>query len=339
MNEDWTFSKINNSRTVDNSFFIRSLIELYESTGNVTYYQKAAWLLHFIQYYHRNAAYGGYHIEVDGTGTPNYEYYPYGYLPGLVACASGSLLRHDPTNASFLNELTYALDFALSMYWDDLFGGYCYSYNPAGTIYRSSKPLYMQNTMLQAFLQGYQFTRNETYLEHAIEIGNFISTNFADPGSVFFTRLDRDLNVIWPEKDSGSLAGTVISFLDLYNVTMDMQFLTTARYTSAFIISNHFDPSYLGFYSTTDAAGTPLDTNKNPFYQALILSALLHPRLGSLSTFPPTTTPTPPPSLIPLPIIGLMIVVILIPIIGSIILVVSDRRTKPAKVQKIEGKF
>jgi len=118
MAEDWSSAIISNSRTIDNSFFIRALVLLYEHNGNRTYYQTAVWLMSFISYFHRNAAYGGYHIEVDEFGNPNFYYYPYGMLPGLVALAAGSLPSVEPRNTSFLDELNYALNFAYDEYWE-----------------------------------------------------------------------------------------------------------------------------------------------------------------------------------------------------------------------------
>ena len=343
MAEDWSSAIISNSRTIDNSFYIRALVDLYEHTGNQTYYQTAVWLLSFITYFHRNFAYGGYHIEVDEFGTPNYYYYPYGKLPGYVALAAGSLLSVEPTNTSFLDELNYALNFAYREYWDFIYGGYCYGYTPQGAIYESRKTLWFQSIMMTAFHTGYIYTGNTHYRNHSIEIADFIIKHFTDSSSGLLSEVTRDLFVLNSIRNSGALANTASALLDMYILTGNVTYLYYGWNAINFVKQYHYDSNYLGFFKWCAASGTPVDTEKWSEFQYDILLAFTrydpneYPPPTTTDPPPTTTTPTTPttPSfdlLLPLTIIGGTIIVVQV-IILAIILI--QRKEKPVKYSQL----
>ncbi len=347
MVEDWSSAIIGNSRTMENSCLIRALVELYKHTGNVAYYETAIWLMFYIHYFHRNTATGGYHIEVDEFGNPNLTYYPYGYLPGYVALACASLLTFDPTNATFLEELNYALNFALESYWDSPNGGYCSIYTPSGSIYESFKPLHMQSVMIEAFVAGYLFTANMTYRYHAIEIANLILNHWTDAYPGFVMDVSRTLSVTNSKRNAIYLAYTARAFLDLYLITGNTTYLDSGVEAMNFIRLYHYDPSYLGYYAECYASGNPADTTKKPGYQSDILSALVRYDFGDepppttteppTTTDPPPTTPTTPtiPSLgflLPLTIIGGTIIALQVVVIAVLL---TQRRQKSVKYPRL----
>ncbi|MFX1577274.1 MAG: hypothetical protein ACFFCF_08865 [Promethearchaeota archaeon] len=275
MVEDWSSAIVWNSRTADNSHLICALVELFKHTGNTTYYDTAAWLMYFIHDFHHNLDHGGYHIEVDGFGNPNLIYYPFGYLPPIVALACGALLSIDPSNTTFLEELNYALNFAQRVYWDSPYGGYCQVYTPSGAIYDSTKPLHAQSLMIQAFLIGYRFTLNMTYWNHAKEIANHLLGYWTDANLGFMTRVTRQLEPEDFNRNSAYLAYTAKAFFDLYHLTKNLSYWEMHLGCVEFIRSHHYDPSNVGFYAICDADGNPVDTTKKPGYQSDILSALI----------------------------------------------------------------
>jgi uncharacterized protein YyaL (SSP411 family) len=289
MTQDWSGALIDNSRTIDNCNIIRGLAKLFKHTGNDTYYQTAVDLMYFIRDYQRNGEYGGYHIEVNGSGVPNNAYYPWGYSPGFVALACGSLLSIDPTNATFLNELNYALNFALTHYWDEPNGGYCEAYTPTGSIYMSNKPLHIQSVLLHGFITGFQYTTNETYYSHSEDIANLILNYWTDSGLAFMKDVNQDLSPRNSDRNSVYLAYAAEAFLEMYNSTTNNTYLEGAQEAIAFISNYHYDPEYVGFYRNCDIGGVLISSDKSPIYNAYILSALL--RLNkSLTTAPPPNT-------------------------------------------------
>lgn len=351
MNQDWASVIIGNSRTLDNSYFIRALMDLYEHTGNRTYHETAIWLLFFLRFYHHNEVYGGYHADVDGLGNPDLSYYPYGFLPGLVALACGSLLSVDPTNTSFLDELNYALNFAYTKYWDAPYGGYCYGYTPAAAIYQSHKQLNMQSTMLQAFLTGYLYTSNTTFYNHAIEIANFILTHYADSHPGFVSEITQTLSVRESNRHSIALANTACALLDMYLTTGNIIYMTSGVAAVDFIKQHHFDPTYSGFYSTCDTSGNPVNTEKRPLHQNMILQALTRYDFGDnpppTTTNPPPTTTDPPTTpagtnpqlwlILTFTIMGITVIIVLEVVL--VVMLVQQRRqpTKYVGVKKPRG--
>lgn len=275
MTQDWSGALIDNSRTIDNCNIIRGLVELYKQTGNDTYYQTAVNLMSFIRTYQRNGDYGGYHIEVDGSGVPNPAYYPWGYSPGFVALACGSLLSVDPANATFLDELNYALNFALTRYWDEPIGGYCYVYAPTGAIYQDNKPLHIQSVLLHGFITGYRYTANETYYTHSEDIANLVLNYWTDSGLAFLMDVNRDLSPCRSDRNSVYLAYAAEAFLEMYNSTTNITYYKGAQEAIGFISNYHYDPEYVGFYKSCDIGGALINSDKSPVYNAYILSALL----------------------------------------------------------------
>lgn len=327
MTHDWSSSIISNSRTIDNCNIIRGLVELYKQTGNNTYYHTAARLLYFIRDYQRDGVYGGYHLEVDGSGIPNSAYLPWGYLPGHVALACGSLLSVDPTNATFFDELNYALNFAQTRYWDTSYGGYCESYTSSGGIYQSNKPLHIQSIMLHAFTTGYMYTSNSNHLNHAEDIANLLLNHWTDSGFAFVMDVNQDLSHANTNRNSVYLANAADAFLELYFTTANTNHLAAAESAMSFIYNYHYDPIYLGFFSTCDVDGVPIDSDKSPMYNAFILSAMLR---FDLSQLPPPTTPTNPTQVIlqMITIIGGTIIIVLVLVL---VIMLTQKRRKPVK--------
>ena len=104
--------------------------------------------------------------------------------------------------------------------------------------------------MLKAYVDAYRVFQNPKYLERAIKNGEFIKNNQIDSnGSLFHTYKDGKSSVIGFSED---YAHTISAFIDLYQATLNENWLTTAKQLMDYCIA-HFEDNKSGmFFFTSD---------------------------------------------------------------------------------------
>lgn len=291
MTEDWSavVANVVNVRSI--CLLIFAMVDLYTVTGNTTYYKAAVQALSGIRQFHRDHVHGGYYLNVaTSDGSPSPGYGRYGLQPGYVAMASATLLTVEPTNATFLAELNYALNFSMTTYWDSAYGGYCSAYDNGNAILDSAKSLEDNGFLASAFAAGYLRTGNSTYLEHAKLLANFVLIHYRDPTNLgFYKQLTRSLSMLDNRKDSHNIAVCIQSLLDLWEITENRTFLDAAAEAYSFIFVHNYDSTHGGFFAITNATGFPDNTDKLMSYQTEVLLAGL--RLPTPIVLPPITLP------------------------------------------------
>jgi mannose/cellobiose epimerase-like protein (N-acyl-D-glucosamine 2-epimerase family) len=325
MSEDWSTAVVSvvNARSI--CLLIFALMDLYAITANSTYYYAAVQAFDGIRQFHRDQAHGGYYRNVEMDGTPNLGYVRYGLLPGYIAMASAALLTVEPTNTTFLTELNYALNFAMTTYWDSPIGGYCSLYDNTNAILDSAKSLEDNGFLTSAFAAGYLRTGNSTYLDHAKAIANFVLVHYRDSGNLgFYKQLTRDLSLLDDRKDSNNIAVCVQSFLDLWEITGNRTIVSAAFQAFYFVFFHNYDSVNGGFFAITSAAGLPDNTDKLMSYQTEVLLAGLR--------LPPPTTTLPPTTTTILIVPPLLVSLVFCSVIGmctmaaTLVVIVARRR-------------
>lgn len=124
--------------------------------------------------------------------------------------------------------------------------------------------------MLKGYLDAYRALNDETYLNKAIKNGQFLKENLINgDGSLFHTYKNEKSTIIGFSED---YAHTISAFIDLYQSTLDENWLRTAKKLMDYAIKHYLNKESGMFYFTSEKQ-TNLITRKTEVIDKVIPSS------------------------------------------------------------------